>query len=525
MTIESLIKDVAIIGAGPSGIAAVYELTHTLQDGTSIFGVKDISPYKDQLAFKTVVAFERNSSVGGIWGKAVAEKAIDPSLPRLESLAEDIDYSKPENIYLKSKIPENLNDSNDYQNPVLIKRKINDTSDKYQWSGSGIYKGLFTNVSKKYMSYSFDEYDLNSIKNRPLKELLAAGEVGDYLEESVKKNNLGEYIKLNSNVEYTEKIENKWHVTIQERIFDAENGTVIEKWYKQKFDGLIIANGKTIPYYPKIPSFKQFIEKNPNVVIQHSKSIYDPEILVNQKKLLFIGGNVSAVDLVQYCFPRPLDPPTIFVSKKQEGDKKFWIEKCLNSGGIVNKTVIKRFLPDINGVEFEDGSIETDFDYIVFATGYHVYYPFLETKNYLKKYPRALDFFLFTFSVDDPTLTLVGNTYAAFFFNRNEAIATAIAGVWSGYTKVASREEEDKWFEEVKRRQTQVLGLLYGAANIKEQYIDVLWNYAPKGRPNPLAGIRESHVEDSANSANNIEHLFFAIKNGELTPQNVFKEI
>lgn len=66
------IKSVAIIGAGPSGIASAYELTRTTKDGKSLFGTRDISEYEksNELAFDEIVVFERNSSVGGVWSKS-----------------------------------------------------------------------------------------------------------------------------------------------------------------------------------------------------------------------------------------------------------------------------------------------------------------------------------------------------------------------------------------------------------------------------------------------------------------------
>lgn len=83
--------------------------------------------------------------------------------------------------------------------------------------------------------------------------------------------------------------------------------------------------------------------------------------------------------------------------------------------GIINKPEIAEILPDSNSVTFTDGKIERDSDLIVICCGYHMHYPFFN-KLFINSTPKhLLNWFRYTFSIADPTLALVGNTYADFF--------------------------------------------------------------------------------------------------------------
>ncbi|KAG0690413.1 hypothetical protein C6P40_002906 [Pichia californica] len=524
MTVESSkqfnIKSVAIIGSGPSGIASLYELSRLTKDGKSLFGKTDISEYEKNgdLAFTELVAFERNKSAGGVWSKsAFGDNNIDPNLPSNEN--ENIDFSNPKDIYqnfkIDSKLEEKLKNSSQ-KNPIKI--PFTDSIDsiiKNQWRSSAAYNGLFTNVTNRYMSFSFDEIigdDLNKLnsKYKHLPNFQSSVDVSNYLENVIKRNNLEKYIRFNTNVERVKKLDNnKWEVIVNEIIIDND-GKKYLNWYKQIFDAVIIGNGKTIPIVPNIKGLKEFSKINKDKVnIKLAKSIQDPSFLKSAKKPLFIGSSVSSIDLLQYTFPRDLEKPSVYISRRALSANSSWVTSASYSKGIINKPTIKEFIPEKNSILFEDGTIESGFDVIIICTGYHMHYPFLEIPY------DKLKFYKYTFSIDDPTLALVGNTYAGFFFNRVESQGAAIASIWNNNKKLPSNKEQINDYENAPKMVT---------GTINSQFISPLIELAVDGRPHPFSVNKEKtdHVYHQAVGTSVVLNLFFNIRNGTVDIKDVF---
>lgn len=520
------VKSIAIVGAGPSGIASIYDLTRITKKGKSLFGKKNINKYeKDgELLFDNVIAFERNSTVGGVWSKSVFhEDSPDPYLPASEDLS---DLSPPENIYKKFEISDQFEDeleSSSFENPVI--QKINKDLDnviKYQWRGSGAYNNLFTNVTNQFMHYSFAELEAESLekvnskyKNIPMHQ--KAEDVSDYLEEVVQDNNLQKHIRLNSNVERIRKLENgKWEILVSSVIAN-EDGSKVLTWYKQLFDAVIMGSGKTIPYIPKFDGLENFIKKNNKLVdIRLAKSIKNPHYLQGKKKILIIGASVSAVDLIQYLFPRDLENSNIFLSRNSASCAVGWVNACSYSKGITNKPTIETFLPNERGVKFSDGTIESNFDAIIFATGYQTIYPYLE-EDLVRTNPNLLDFYLYTFSLADDTLALVGNTYTSFFFNRVESQASALASVWGNFKQLPSKEEQRAQVEEKASLITPL---------VKQNFIDPLMRLSVDGRPHPFSinKNKSDHTLLTASGQQHILSLWIKLRNGEIDQSEIFQQ-
>jgi cation diffusion facilitator CzcD-associated flavoprotein CzcO len=524
------VKSVAIIGAGPSGIASLHELSRLTKDGKTLFGLDDISEYEknNDLAFPEIVAFERNNSIGGVWNKnAYGLNNTDPKLPNFEEDLENekLDLNKPENIYKNIEINEELEEklkNSSFENPVKIplsnqlKNKI-----KNQWRSSAAYTGLFTNVTNRYMMYSFHEKigeELEKINNKYeyLPNFESSDDVANYLEEVVEKKNLKKYIRFNSNVERVKKLSNgKWLVTTSFESIDENDGSKYLNWYNQYFDAVIIGNGKTIPIVPSIKNLLKFANINKDKVdVRLAKSIQNTDFIKNAKKPLFIGSSVSSVDLIQYAFPRSIENPSIYISRRSPVSGLNWLSFCSYSKGIINKPEIEEFLPESNSVKFTDGTIEKDFDVIVICCGYHMHYPFLD-KTFIDSNPEnALNWFRYTFSIADPTLALVGNTYAGFFFNRVESQAAAVAGIWSNQKQLPS---VTKQINESKDPEALITG------RIEKAFISPLMDLAVDGRPHPFTVNKEKsdHVFHTAEGMLTIQSLFFKIRNGEVNALSV----
>ncbi|VEU20651.1 DEKNAAC101527 [Brettanomyces naardenensis] len=518
MTNSPKIKSIAIIGGGPSGIAAAYDLSRALKNGKSLYGEKDVSKWEKngETAFEEIVVFERNDSIGGVWARTVrGQNNTDPKLPALDKVK---DLSDPDQIYEKAPISAELEQqlkASSAENPVVIEKKGKGPEDKYQWRSSGAYEGLFTNVPRRYMEFSYKEgkeaafEGLSEVLAQKIPQYQSGNSVGKYLEDVVEENHLQKYVRLNSNVERLRKLDSgKWELVI--RISkEGKDGQIIDSWYRQEFDAVVLGNGATVPSIPKLKNLAEFVKQNEGKVnVAVAKSIKDPKFLKDAKKILFVGSSVSAVDLAQYSFPRDLEKFPIVISRRSEYEEPDWITYASHAGGLINKPEIAEFLPETQGVRFTDGTVENGFDNVIISTGYHIYFPFLDQKQQNKDLTK---FYLFTFSIADPTLASLGATYAVFVFDRFETQASALAGVWSGHKSLPSEEDQKKWFEKEFR------GKVY-PSEVQKSFTEPLTKLALEDRPKSFDDkAKQNPLYDLFTGSSNLLSLFFKLKNNEVS--------
>ncbi|GMF04012.1 unnamed protein product [Ambrosiozyma monospora] len=174
---------------------------------------------------------------------------------------------------------------------------------------------MFTNVHNSFLSYSFDDRTDEELKeldshHPKIKGLQTKDELGVYLERVVKDNDLDRYIRYSSNVERVRKLDNgKWEIAVKRQEKKAD-GKLIDYWYTQVFDAIVLANGKTIPILPNFENLPEFVEKNKGkTFVTLAKAVKDTKFIEESKKLLFVGSSNSAIDLLQYAFPRDIENP------------------------------------------------------------------------------------------------------------------------------------------------------------------------------------------------------------------------
>jgi cation diffusion facilitator CzcD-associated flavoprotein CzcO len=515
----SVIKSVAVIGAGPGGIASVNELSHTSLTGNSTLE-QNIKP--ENPAFDKIVCFEQNDTIGGVWNFF---ETPDPSLPPLDIL-QTKNFGDPNNIYENSL----LNISNDdlknktIDNPfVRNSNKIGD--DELRWTKNAAYENLFTNVPEQFMRFSYTPYE-NKSKGRFLEPLISLNDVRKYLLNIVDKYELKEYFRFNSSVELIEKNEKtkKWRITVREKL----RFSIIEKWYTEEFDAIVIANGHcNVPFIPEIENISEFVSKYPDI-IKHSKSFRDVTNYKNGNVLL-CGSGTSSADLAQYLSPVV---KSITISQKSQSIYP-WIKECFEkSPEIKFKPRIKKLLSNSKSVEFNDGTID-QFDHIILSTGYHYHFPFLPNdKEYIKIFNnnntqvnKIGNLYLYTFSTKDNTLATVGIPTTGFMFHTIEYGAAAIAGVFSGNKKLPSIDEQIKWdYNRTNRKDPEVPHRFQGFLNekVNEQLWDPLFQFAPIGRSCPLKK-DNMDVNDVNNSDSALIKAFMALKSGNYNAEDLLK--
>jgi lysine/ornithine N-monooxygenase len=127
-----------------------------------------------------------------------------------------------------------------------------------------------------------------------------------------------------------------------------------------------------VPYVPNITNIKEWNKQYPGR-LNHSKYYRRPEDFADQK-VIVVGNSASGADIsaqvAAHC-----QQPLLWSSKSVS-----LFSATHSSGKASRREVppIKRFILEDRGVEFEDGTIESDIDAIMFATGYFYSLPFLE---------------------------------------------------------------------------------------------------------------------------------------------------
>ncbi|KAK6465710.1 flavin-containing monooxygenase [Scheffersomyces coipomensis] len=479
------IESIAIIGAGPGGLASLYEFLHTNQDGTSTVGEHQSTNPK----FKKIVAFEQKDKAGGIWS---AQPTFEPDLAiPPQDLLDTEKYNDPSVIHPLPKIPTGLEHAT-FEKPVEVKE--DKLSNELEWKASGIFPDLFTNIPSRFTRFSYLDNEPEYLdEKRIIYPFLHHQEQTGRLEKFIKNEKLYDHIRVNSTVEQATKTsDGKWLLTVRQK--DTTNHK--EHWYTEKFDAIVISNGHyTVPNIPHIDGLAQFNKNFPGV-LNHTKN-YRNQDEYKDKKVLIVGGSISTVNILQYVVPVAKQ---VINSKRGPHYVFEWINDGLVSKGIEPKGTIKKIDPVSGEFFFEDGSSEQGFDKIILTTGYHYHYPFLNHEDGGVKVinpsnlSRVGGLYYDTFSVEDPTLATVGVAVSPLNFHTIEASAAAVAGVWSGKKTLPTKQEQLQW-EQVQIKKT--------ADNLFFHY------YTHKKKDEP-------HLVEIELGVNNLEKLYYGLKDGTL---------
>ena len=501
------VESIAIIGAGPSGLAALYEFLHTSKDGASSFGGKE----PEEKAFKKVVVFEQKSNPGGVWA-VPDEETISylKDLYQYNSL-KDIIKSKEANL-------QNALKNSDTKYPL----KVDKSKDSVSWKGTPLYKNLFTNVPKRFTRFSTSPYKPIG-DDRVIDPFLRDYELRSHIQNYVSANDLEKYIQFNTEVVKAVKKGSKWQLTLKRE--EKEAGDV--EFYQKEFDAVVVANGTfLLPYIPPIEGLKEYEEAYPGSIL-HSKFFRDYEDYANQK-IVVLGSSVSGMALSQYLKPLAKE---FILSRKDRKETLEWMNDIIYSKEFTVKPSIKRFISSSREIVFDNGSKVKNFDKILLATGYYPYYPFFE-KNFLslsvspdKNGPannsRVKNLYYNIFKIDDPTLAFVGLIKTSQLFTVFESQSAANAGVWSNAKQLPSLVEQYEW-ERKTLEHTPDTSRFYVFSNedVKTQYLDRIKTFFPFERKGPLNENYFEHFEDFKNGEKKLTKLSLSMMKKQVVFEN-----
>ncbi|EGW31667.1 flavin-containing monooxygenase [Spathaspora passalidarum NRRL Y-27907] len=490
------VDSIGIIGAGPGGLAALYEFLHTNKDGSSTSGGAQAA----DPAFSKIVAFEQKAEAGGIWTPASVQADL-PVPP--QHILDSEEYQSPEVVRPRVDPPTGIEGAS-IDSPVV--ETVGKHGNELEWSRSGIFPNLFTNIPARFTRYSFmPDEDKYHDKSRKIYPFLHHQELSQRFSNFIEQEQLNKYIRFNTTVEKVEKNDaGKWVVSAKRKNGDKN------EWYQEEFDAIVVSNGHyTVPHIPKIPGLAEFNKKHPGVLI-HAKSFRGTDEF-KDKNVLVVGGSISTANVLQYIVP---------VAKKTVNSKRGrhyvfeFINDALVSEGITPKGQITKIDPESGEVHFEDGTTDV-FEKILFSTGYHYHYPFLADHFKLVNpgnLSRVDGLYLHTFNQADPTLGSAGIAVSQLNFHTIEASAAALAGVWSGAKTLPTVQEQKDWErKDVEEKGDSIFFHYYSHRDAKEKFVDKLAPYFPEGRANPLARDQQ-YVGEIDEGLEYLKDLFYGLK-------------
>lgn len=393
-------RTIAIVGGGPSGVTAAKYL-------------------RAEKAFDKIAIFEQRSRSGGIWNYTGHQRDEDLfTIPQTD--------------------PRGKN-----QDPEWM--KLADTSDcesfvgSYAWQSSlsflsPMYESLETNIPRGLMGFQDLDWPQNS-------QLFPTHEtVLNYIDEYGKDvQDLVQYETQVMNAEPNSNFSNSsWKVQIR----CLRTG----KEHEENFDAIIVANGHFItPFVPDVPGIREWNKKHPGL-ISHSKYYRRPEEF-SSKKIIVVGNSASGADISNQLAPHS-QQPLLWSSKTTS------LFTATHGGPDASRRAvppIARFIPETRGVEFEDGTPESDIDAIVFATGYFYSLPFLENvePKLITDGSHVNHTYQHLFYAPKPTLSFLALPQRVIPFPIAEAQASVLARVYAGRLTLPPNAEMAKWEQDV----------------------------------------------------------------------------
>jgi cation diffusion facilitator CzcD-associated flavoprotein CzcO len=390
-------KTVAVVGAGPSGVAAAKYLLA-------------------EKAFDKIVLFEQRSRSGGIWNYTADQTNED-----LFTIPQTDPRGKNQDPIWTSEPP---NGNNQVDGATSIGRNGSFVSP--------MYEKLETNIPRGLMGFQDLDWPADS-------QLFPTHQtVLKYIENYGK--DVQHLVQYSTQVVDAEPTSgnpgSSWRVRTRQLETSKEEDL--------EFDALIVANGHFIvPYIPDITDIKEWNKQFPGK-LNHSKYYRRPEDFVGQK-VIVVGNSASGADIsaqiAAHC-----QQPLLWSSKSVS-----LFSATHSSAKRRDVPPIKRFILENRGVEFEDGTIEPDIDAVMFATGYFYSLPFLENVKpaLITDGSHVNHTYQHIFYAPQPMLSFLALNQRVIPFPIAEAQSSVIARIYSGRLSLPSHAEMQRWEQDV----------------------------------------------------------------------------
>ncbi|KAJ5908566.1 hypothetical protein N7495_001248 [Penicillium taxi] len=424
MPLNNQIRRLAVIGAGPSGLASVKYLL-------------------EEKYFEQIDVFEQRSSVGGIWN-------YTPSSLKNEQLATAPQLTPHESL----EKPIWGNKSGGAKEAIFI---------------SPLYDRLETNIPKELMRYSDKPFPKEAQlfpKHNTVKE---------YLDEYA--SDIRSLIQFQTQVKEVKLRDSKLS-TWDLKTTNLHTGIDTIKTY----DSVVVASGRfAVPYLPDIAGIKDWDKSYPGV-ISHSK-LYDSPEIFRGKKVVVVGGAASGLDIGAQI--SEVSKGKILMSQQSESYLAVSApsDRIIHPEIVEFLAPEKHD----RAIRFANGHIEDEIDAIVFCTGYLYSYPFLSTlqPSVVTDGWRTRNVYQHMFYTEHPTLIFPELLQQAIPYPMAENQAAVFSRVLSGRLQLPKKAHMEKWEESeiVQKGEGKAFHVLQFPADVN--HMNFLHDWAAKAEPRP----------------------------------------
>ncbi|CAI8504420.1 unnamed protein product [Hanseniaspora opuntiae] len=382
------IKNVLIIGAGPTGISA-------------------IKAFKKENAFNNIRAYEKRADFGGLWN------------------------------YVKPLISNETVQEAPLVNSSYRIKPIKTLSEQKYVFDSAVYKNLDTNVPKYLMEYN----------NYPFPENTPLFPTRDTVLEYLKSFSKGyeEHVSFNTEVldVVYDKESKKYKAKILEYPFlDQQKAT----WDPVEYDSVVIASGNyDAPHIPNKEGIKEWFNKYENSII-HSKNFDSPEQFASiQGNILVVGNSASGSDIAFQL--ATMNNQKIYQTARSESKMP-----APKSSNIIVVKDIKRMNYEDKSITFEDGFVLENVEKVIFCTGFLKSFPFLnkETIRPYVDFDNGRNvkvLYNHMIPVELPTLAFIGLPRFVLPTRLSETQAAWLSRVWNNRVDLPPKEIQQQYHE------------------------------------------------------------------------------
>ncbi|KAI0124205.1 hypothetical protein BJ170DRAFT_75777 [Xylariales sp. AK1849] len=418
----STIQSVAIIGAGPSGLASAKYLLSQSQSSPS-------SP------FQHITIFEQQAQVGGVWFYSATPSATR-HIPQTSA------FCPPD--------------------PPLRDVRTKEGKPVY---ANPMYEDLHTNIPHTLMQFSDSGFGAGG-RIFPERDAVQA-----YLEHYAA--DVRHLIRFSTSVvdvklRLVEGAREQWDLRSRDLLTDVESTAT--------FDALVVASGHySVTYVPELEGIREFDEAHPGV-ITHSKYYRTPGKYAG-KRVLLVGNSASGLDIASQTTKVCRQPLWVSVRTGTPDDVREHV-------GFEEVGEIDRFLVEEKGVKLKDGREITGLDGVLFCTGYLFTFPFLESLDppLVTDGRRVHGLYKHLIHIKHQTLVFPALPIKVIPFPLAEAQAAVFSRVWAHELTLPSREEMEAW----ERKEAEDKGSKFHVfpKGGDADYINAMHDWAMKAKDN-----------------------------------------
>lgn len=508
------IKRIAVIGAGPSGLAAAK---HLLAEG---------------FLSSQIIVYEQQADVGGVWNYSAVTSKESPRVPQTDAHAALDTPIYPETSVGKEKdeYEDYVFDSDEEASTALglgacslpsVSRK----EKQPPLFPSPMYDNLHTNIPHTLMRYS----DLGFTADGKGKGTHEDCEI--FPARQVVQQYLLQYARdVRHLVRFSTQVTD---VSLQIPLPSAASGLVDSKFREhwtvrstdlltdvslvEDYDAVVVASGHySTPYIPSVPKISTFAKAHPGI-ISHSKTYRTPSEFTG-KRVVIVGSAASGLDIASQISAVCASPLVISARSPVLED----MGEHIGVGDKVRVVgQIKQFLVGERGIEVfstptsssaeeeDDKKTEriTDIDAIVFCTGYLFTFPFISTSSLPSSTPplvtdgrRVHGIACHFIHTHHPTLVFPALPIKIIPFPLAEAQAAVFSRLWSNRLPLPSREELQRWEHEDEEGKgfegDRVEGKSFHVfpKGGDARYINALHDWALQAREDPAEGGKKGGI-------------------------------